>query len=398
MTELQAFPDVHTLAVHGGEDRPHAYHALVMPVVQTATYTFANTGALRAYVDKRDVRDKYGRYGNPTQRVVERKLAHLEGGGDALLFPSGMAAIAGVLWALLSAGDHLLLSDECYKQIRQFAQTVLTRFDVEVSTFKPSDLSSLERAMRPHTRLVFAETPSNPFLTVTDLERVLEITRPRGIPLVVDSTFATPVNQRPLSLGADFVVHSATKYLSGHNDLLAGVVVGSAAGLEPIRKLQAVQGNVADPHNAYLLGRGLKTLPLRVERQNESALKLAHFLEGQPHVARVYYPGLSSHPSHAVARRQMKGFGGVVSFELRGDDEATSRFVDALRWPSIASSFGGVDSLVEQTWLISYADSSAEQRAALGVEENLVRYSVGLEDPDDLIADLDQALGALGPV
>jgi len=200
-----------------------------------------------------------------------------------------------------------------------------------------------------------------------------------------------------LSLGADFVVHSATKYLSGHNDLLAGVVVGSAAGLEPIRKLQAVQGNVSDPHNAYLLGRGLKTLPLRVERQNESALKLAHFLEGQPYVARVYYPGLSSHPSHAVARRQMKGFGGVVSFELRGDGKATSRFVDALRWPSIASSFGGVDSLVEQTWLISYADTSVEQRAALGVGENLVRYSVGLEDPDDLIADLDQALGALGP-
>jgi len=163
-----------------------------MPVVQTATYTFANTGALRAYVDKRDVRDKYGRYGNPTQREVERKLAHLEGGEDALLFPSGMAAIAGVLWALLSAGDHLALSDECYKQIRQFAQTVLTRFGVEVSTFKPGDLSSLERAMRPHTRLVFAETPSNPFLTVTDLERVLEITRPRGTPLVVDSTFATP--------------------------------------------------------------------------------------------------------------------------------------------------------------------------------------------------------------
>jgi len=397
MAKIQALFDAkaHTVAVHGGEDRPHAYHALTAPIVQTATYTFSDTHALRAYVDKRQVRDKYGRYGNPTQRVVEQKLAQLEGGQDALLFPSGMAAVAGALWALLSAGDHVAVGAECYKQTRQFTETVLTRFGVEVSSFSPSDLASLEGALRPNTKLVFVETPSNPFLAVTDLEQLLDLTRPRGIRVVVDSTFATPINQRPLTFGADLVVHSATKYLSGHNDLLAGVVVGSAKGLEPIRKLQAIQGNTVDPHNAYLLGRGLKTLPLRIERQNRSALHVARFLEEHPNVLRVYYPGLSNHPSHAVAQRQMQGFGGVVSFDVKGDNESTARFIDALQVPLIASSFGGVDSLVEQTWLISYADLNTAARTSLGIGDNLVRYSVGIEDPDDLVADLDQALAVL---
>lgn len=385
-----------TQAVHAGETRPKPHDALATPIFQTATYTFENTAALRDYVDKRVIRNKYGRYGNPTQKAVEQKLACLEGGEDALLFPSGMAAVTTALWANLSVGDHAVFSSECYKQIRQFAQNVLTQFGVEVSEFDPKNLSTLETALQDNSKLVFAETPSNPFLTVTDLDRLLSLTRARNLKVLVDSTFATPINQKPLSWGVDLVIHSATKYLGGHNDLLAGAVIGSQAEVESIRKLQAMLGNIIDPHNAYLLLRGLKTLPLRIERQNQSALKIAQFLETQAQVKRVYYPGLKSHHSHAIAQQQMTGFGGVISFEVDADNEGTANFIDALKLPLIASSFGGVDSLVEQTWLISYADLSNEQRAALSIGDNLVRYSVGIEDPADLIADLNRALRTIG--
>lgn len=390
-------PQAHraTQAVHAGEAHPQAEDALTTPIFQTATYSFTDTAALRDYLAGQVVRDKYGRYGNPTQHAVERKLACLEGGEETVLFSSGMAAVTTGLLAYLSAGDQVVFSGECYKQIRQFARTVLPRAGVAVSFFDASDPSSLKKTLRDNTALVFVESPSNPFLTVVDLDQVACLTRARGIPLMVDSTFATPINQRPLAWGANLVVHSATKYLGGHNDLLAGAIIGSHQTVEPVRRLQAMLGNIIDPHNAYLLLRGLKTLALRIKWQNQSALEIARFLEGHPQVERVYYPGLVGHPSYEVARRQLDGYGGVISFELRGDNEATACFIDALKLPAIASSFGGVDSLVEQTWLMSYARLTPEERDRLGIRDNLVRLSVGIEDPQDLIADLDQALEKL---
>jgi len=391
-------PDPHTASVHAGEQRPKPYNALANPIFQTANYSFENTQALRDYVDGVVERDKYGRYGNPTQRTAERKLAELEGGEQALLFPSGMAATTIALLAYLKAGDHLILSRECYKQIREFAVTVLNRFGVEVSQFDPNNLFTLEAKIKYNTKLIFVETPSNPFLSITDIKRVVQVARPHDIAVFVDSTFATPINQKPLEYGVDLVIHSATKYLAGHNDLLAGVVIGSKDAVGKVKKLQAVQGSIIDPHNAYLLWRGLKTLALRVEKQNQSALEIAQFLEDHPSVKHVYYPGLKNHPTHQLAKEQMTGFGGVISFEVDADDELTGQLIDTLQIPLIASSLGGVDTLIEQSWLISYAGMSKAQREELGVGDNFVRLSVGIEDAQALIDDLAQGLSVLDKV
>ncbi|MFQ5795302.1 MAG: trans-sulfuration enzyme family protein [Candidatus Bipolaricaulia bacterium] len=381
-----------TVAVHGGEQRIKSENSLPVPVFQTATYAFQNTEELQRYMDGEIDREKYGRYGNPTQKAVERKVAALEGGEAALLLPTGMAAVTTTLIALLSAGDHAIFTDECYKQTREFAMNLLPRFGVEVSTVAMADYQAIETTVTENTRVIFSESPTNPFLNLLDFERLVAIGRRYGIWTVVDSTFATPYNQRPLDFGVDLVVHSATKYLGGHNDLMAGLVVGSNELIDQIRGTQAILGGAPDPHGAYLLIRGLKTLALRMERHNENTLRIARFLEGHPKVKRVYYPGLESHPHHRVARRQMRGFGGVVSFELADTGRDVDRFVDALQIPYIASSFGGVESLVEQTALMSYHRYTPEQRARMGISDALIRFSVGIEDPEDLIDDLCHAL------
>jgi len=254
------------------------------------------------------------------------------------------------------------------------------------------DFAALDAAIQPNTRLIVSESPTNPYLRVVDLPRLVEIARRHGVKTLIDSTFATPINQRPLDFGIDLVVHSATKYLSGHNDLLAGVVVGQAGLLDSLRQSLGVLGGVSDAHTASLLTRGIKTLALRVERQNENGQCVAEFLERHPRVARAWYPGLSSHPDHAVAHAQMLGFGGVVSFEVAGSLDDTSRFIDALRIPIIAASLGGVETLIEQPSLMSYYELSTDERLAVGIKDNLVRLSLGVEDAADLIADLDQAL------
>jgi cystathionine gamma-synthase len=396
-----------TLAIHAGETAPKPYGALTTPIVQTSTYTFADTAEVLTFMQRkaereaareagedRPLRDEYGRYGNPTQRAAAQKLAALEGGERALLFATGMSAITTTMLALLSAGDHAVVVRECYRRTRQFAQAFLPRWGIE-TTLVSID-APLVDALRPNTRLIFAETPTNPYLRVMDLARLAEIARLRGILTAVDSTFATPLNVRPLDLGIDLVVHSATKYLGGHNDLLAGVVVGPGRLLNPIEETRGVLGGVGSPHDAYLLLRGLKTLALRVERQNASALRIAQFLARHPAVDRVHYPGLPDHPDHDVARRQMArvggkpGFGGVVSFEVADGKAATSRFIDRLRVPYIGPTLGGVESIVQQQALFISLDP--EERRAAGISDSLVRYAVGLEDPDDLIADLDQAL------
>jgi cystathionine gamma-synthase len=381
-----------TTAVHAGEPRPKPAHALATPIVQTATYTFANTQELVDHFDGKIERVEYGRYGNPTQRIAEAKLAALEGADDCLLFSSGMAAMTTALFAILSRGTHVVVTDDSYRRTRQFLNQTLHRYGIEVSTVPAGDYDALEDAIRPTTRALVSESPTNPHNRIVDLARFADIGRRHRVKTVIDGTFATPYNQRPLEFGVDIVMHSATKYLGGHNDLLAGAVLGSRDLVDAVRSLQAITGAVVDPFAAYLLVRGLKTFALRVERQNANALAIAEFLARHPRVVAVHYAGLPSHPEHEIARKQMRGYGGVVSFEVDGDLAVGSRVVDAVRIPHIAISLGGVESLIEQPAIMSFYELTTEERLAIGIKDSLIRYSVGIEDAEDLIADLAQAL------
>jgi len=383
-----------TLSVHGGEDRTRAQHALTEPIVQTATYSFPDTRALTDYMEGKVTREEYGRYGNPTVRAAEQKLAALEGTDDAAAFGSGMAAMTTAILALTKAGSHVVLFSDCYRRTRQFVTKVLERFGVASTLVPPADLEALEKALRPETRLVISEAPTNPYQSVVDLRRLSKLCGARGIKTLIDATFATPVNMRAAEHGIDLIVHSGTKYLSGHNDVLAGFVAGPAGLISLLRELRDVTGAILDPHAAYLVLRGMKTLAVRVVQQNASALALAKALEVHPRVRRVWYPGLPSHPHHAVARELMTGFGGIVTFAVKGALDDVSRFVDACRIPRIAPSLGGVESLIEQPALMSYFELSTEQREAVGITDDLVRYAVGLEDTGELIADALAALEA----
>ncbi len=386
-----------TEVVHAGENRPYPHHALTLPIFDTATYTFENTADLRQFMEARmwgmaEGRVEYGRYGNPTVAAVEARVAALAGGQASVLMSSGMAAVTSTLLSLLYAGDHLVITDDSYRRTRQFCTMFLKRWQIECSVVPAGDLDQLEAAIRPDTKVIVSESPTNPYLRVMDLERLVAIAKRHKVKTLIDSTFATPINQRPLEFGVDLVVDSATKYLGGHNDLLAGAVVGSESLMAMIRQNQWVLGAVCDPHTAYLIQRGLKTLALRVHRQNTSAMKVAEFLESHAGVLRVWYPGLRSHPDYDIAREQMRGFGGVVSFELDGDLDTTSQFIDAVQIPLIASSLGGVETLIEQPALMSYFELSTDERLEIGIKDNLVRLSVGIESPEDLIADLAEAL------
>jgi cystathionine gamma-synthase len=385
-----------TRSVHAG--RPaNPYHSITEPLVQAATYTFESTQDLRSFMEYRlwgpvDGRIDYGRYGNPTVRSVELRLAALESAGDAVVFPTGMAAITTTLLTLLSSGDHVVMTADCYRRTRLYCQTYLKRFGISCSTVAMGDYQALESAIQPETRLLISESPTNPYLRILDLERFAGIARRNGVKSIVDSTFATPLNIRPLEWGVDLVVHSATKYLGGHNDLLAGVLAGSSDLIAQIREALGTFGAVVDPHNAFLLDRGLKTMGIRLERQNLSGLAISQFLEANPAIDKVWYPGLPSHPDHQIAGSQMRGFGGVISFTVRGDMDTTSRFIDALQIPKIATSLGGTETLVSQLAIMSYFDMEPDERHALGIFDNLVRLAVGIEDTGDLIADLEQAL------
>ncbi len=381
-----------TLAVHAGEPRPKPSHSLAMPIVQTATYTFANTQEIKDHFDGKIERVEYGRYGNPTQRVAEAKLAALEGAQDCLLFASGMGAMTTVLFAMLARGTHVVVTDDSYRRTRQFLNQTLSRYGIEVSTVPAGDYEALEDAIRPTTRALVSESPTNPYNRILDLERFAAIGRRHRVKTIIDATFATPYNQRPLEWGVDAVVHSATKYLGGHNDLLAGAVLGARDLVDGVRTLQGITGAVIDPFAAYLLVRGLKTFALRMERQNTNAQAVAEFLARHPRVAAVHYAGLPTHPEHDIARKQMRGFGGVVSFEVRGDLDTASRVVDACAIPHIAASLGGVESLIEQPAIMSFYELTTEERLEVGIKDNLIRYAIGIEDADDLIADLAQAL------
>ena len=382
-----------TLSVHGGEARQKPGDSITDPIFCASTYTFADTQSVINYIEEQQPREEYGRYGNPGERVAERKLAALEGGESAVLFSSGMAAIVGLLMAKLNSGDEVIFFDECYHRSREFCSKHLSRFGVTTRQVKACDYDAMEAAITPKTRLLVSESPTNPHLSIVDLDRFAEIGNHHGVETLIDATLATPYNLRPIAAGVDYVLHSVTKYLAGHNDLLAGVIIGSAEKLEPVRKLRGIMGAINSPHNMYLLQRGLKTFELRMQRHNANGQAVAEFLAAHPRVEKVYYPGLETHPQFDVARRTMRGFGGLVTFLVKDADwRATADIVDAVAIPRIAPSLGGVESLIEQPLVMSYYQCTPEERLRYGIPDNMIRLSCGIEDGADLIADLGQAL------
>ncbi|HUI92790.1 MAG TPA: PLP-dependent aspartate aminotransferase family protein [Chitinivibrionales bacterium] len=382
-----------TLAVHAGEIRYNEYGAITTPIVQSSTFIFKNTQEIRELAEGAKNRYEYGRYGHPTQYAAEGKLAALEGAEDAVLFSSGMSALTTAMFALLNAGDHVIVTDDAYKRTLDFCKTRLIKFDIDCSVVKMCDYDAIKRAIRKNTRLFLSESPTNPYLNIMDLERLMAIFSKRpDIFVISDSTFATPYNQRPLEFGVHLVIHSATKYLGGHNDLLAGVVLGKKSMTTPIREFLKVTGGVIDPHSSYLLIRGLKTFELRMKRHNENGQAIAEFLEAHPDIRRVYYPGLASHPHHDVAKRQMKGYGGVVTFEMKDDVKYVHKFLSALKIINIGPSLGGVESLITHPASISYYDYTRKERLAVGIKDGLIRLALGVENPEDLIEDIRNAI------
>ncbi len=382
-----------TLAVHAGEERQKMGDSITDPIVCAATYTFADTQSVIDYVEQDLPREEYGRYGNPGERVLERKLAALDAGEDAVLYATGMAAIVGLLMAKLNAGDEVVFFDECYHRSREFCVKHLSRFGVVTRQVKACDYDAMEAAINARTRLLISESPTNPHLSVVDLERFAAIGQRHGVETLIDATLATPYNVQPIQYGVDYVLHSATKYLGGHNDLLAGVIVGRHAAMEPVRKLRGIMGAINSPLNFYLLQRGLKTFGLRMQRHNQNGQAIAEFLAAHPRVEHVYYPGLPSHPQYDVARRTMRGYGGLITFLVKDADlRQTADIVDRVRWPRIGPSLGGVESLIEQPRVMSYHDVSLPDRQRFGISDNMIRLSCGIEDAADLIEDLRQAL------
>lgn len=384
-----------SIAVHAGErlGRGIVTDAITTPVVNTSAYFFKKTQELIDFKEKRHASYEYGRYGNPTTQVLEDKISELEGAESTLILASGMCASTVLLLALVPAGGHLVTTTDCYRKTRIFMETFLPKMGITVTVIDPADVKALESALEINkVSLFFTESPTNPFLRCVDIELVSELCHRKGALVCIDGTFATPLNQKALALGADLILHSATKFIGGHNDVLGGCISGSTKVVSEIRNLHHVLGGTLNPNAAYLIIRGMKTLHLRVQQQNSTALRMAKILEAHPKVRCVYYPGLPSHPEHDIAKKQMTGFGGVVSFEVDGDLFITSKFVDALKIPYIAPSFGGCESIVDQPAIMSYWDLSRSEREKYGIKDNLVRFSFGVEDFEDLKADILQAL------
>ena len=382
-----------TVSVHGGELHHKPMDSITDPVVLASTYTFEDTQSVIDFIEKKLPREEYGRYGNPNERIVERKLAALEGGEQAVIYSSGMAAIVGVFMAKLSAGDEVVFFDECYHRSREFCSKHLSRFGVKTHQVPACDYDAMEAAINENTKMLVSESPTNPHLSCVDLEKFASIGKRNNVETLIDATLATPYNVKPLDYEIDYVLHSATKYLAGHNDLLAGVIIGSAQQLEDVRYLRGIMGAVNSPHNMYLLQRGLKTFDIRMEQHNRNGMAIAEFLESHPKVEKVYYPGLDSHRDHALATHQMRGFGGLVTFLIKDADwRQTADVIDRIKIAKIAPSLGGVESLIEQPLVISYFECTPEERVKYGIPDNMIRMSCGIEDSNDLIADLKQAI------
>jgi cystathionine gamma-lyase len=376
-----------TLAIHAGQSPDPTTGAVMTPVYLTSTYAQAGPGEHKGF--------EYSRTRNPTRDALEGCLAALEGARHGLAFASGLAATDAILH-LLDAGDHLVCCDDVYGGTFRLVDKVFRRHGVEASWVDLTDPANLERAMRPRTRLVWIESPTNPLLKLVDLDAVAALARARGARTVVDNTFATPFFQRPLQHGIDLVCHSTTKYLNGHSDVVGGAVLTSDGELhQRLAFLQNAVGAVPSPMDSFLVLRGLKTLHLRMERHADNAMRLARFLEGHPQVERVAYPGLPSHPQHALARRQMTGFGGMLAFVIRGGLPAARAFLGAVRVFTCAESLGGVESLVEHPAIMTHASVPPETRERLGITDGFIRVSCGIEHADDLVEDLERGFAAV---
>ena len=376
-----------TRAVHGDPEARPDWAPVVTPLYQSATFTNP-IGSTQEVL--------YARYGNnPNQIAIAKRLALLEGAEAALFVASGMGAVALAHLAVLRPGDHLLSSEWIYGGVQRLFAQEFGRLGIDVSFVNPLEQRTWKRALKKTTRAIFVETPTNPLLRVLDVEPIATLCKTEGLALLVDSTFATPLNFRPLEHGADVVIHSATKYLNGHSDVLAGAVAGTESVVEEVRKLMQVWGQAVDPMAAWLIERGMKTLAVRVERQNQTALQVAEWCAQQSQFAAVHYPGLASHPDHEVARRILNGFGGMLGVELKGGARAAERFLRALTIAAHAPSLGGVETLVSEPRLTSHAALSPDERARAGIPDGFLRFSIGLEDADDIIADFAQALAQL---
>jgi len=383
-----------TRAIHAGEPREKYADSLMTPIVQTATFTFKDSKAIEDYTKKGKEHFEYGRYGNPTAKIAERRLANLEGAEDCVVFTSGMSAITTTILSLVQSGDHIVITDDSYKKTLEFCKSYLKQFAIECTIVPFGDYDILDKAVKKNTRFIFSESPTNPYLNIFDLFKLKKIADKHRVLTLIDSTFSTPLNQRPLEFGIDIVLHSLTKYLAGHNDILAGAVLGNKKLIDEVRNLHKSMGGLIDPHCCYLLLRGLKTFPLRVRKQNESALKVARYLENHPGIKTVYYPFLESHPHYRVAKEQMAGGGGVVTFEIKGSLSSSKRFLDALKLCYIGPSLGGVETLITHPALVTYYDCTRKQRYELGITDTLFRLAVGIEDVEDIIDDLERALKA----
>ena len=379
--------------IHAGAPARTDAAPLTPPIYETSTFVFDNAAEVVAYNEGRSAKYLYSRYGNPTLSSVERQLAALDQAEASLVFSSGMGAITTILMAHARAGDEIVCSAAIYGGTLHLLNDVLVKFGVRPRFVSLAELAEPEHVISAATRIVWFESPINPTLRCVDIRRIADACRARRILSVIDNTFASPLNQQPLSLGIDLSMQSATKYLNGHSDVTGGVVTGSAALVGPIERARRLLGTVMDPYPAYALGRGLKTLPLRIAQHNANALAVAQYLAADKRVSCVYYPGLASHPDHEIARSQMTGFGGMVCFDLEGDYVRAERLYDRLRVIKRAASLGGIESLISMPVLTSQWGHSDDQLRAAGVTKGMLRLSVGLEDASDLIADLDQALG-----
>jgi cystathionine gamma-synthase len=382
-----------TAAVHGAADLEKKNGPVTTPIYQTSTFAVTDNDEQQRVTST----DRYyTRWGNPTNTVAEETLAAIEGVEGARTFASGMGAITSTILALLKTGDHIVAQRDIYGGVTKFLSEWLPKMGIETTFVDTTDYDQHGRSIRPNTRLLYLESPTNPALRVVDMKKAAALAKQHGLISMIDSTFGTPVNQHPAEYGIDLVMHSGTKYLSGHADLTCGVVCGRHELMQQLWETRTTLGNCMDPHAAWLLIRGLKTLAVRVSRQNENAQRVAEFLEQHAKVRRVHYPFLKSHPQHSIAREQMSGGGGMVTFEVEGTGEDARRVSEAMRLFTLATSLGGVESLASIPVLTSHAMISAEQREKMGVTDQMVRLSVGIESADDLIADLERALEAVG--
>ncbi len=384
-----------TKAVHAGERRDPPIGPVSTPIYETSVFVFSSTQELIDVVSQRKEGYLYTRFDNPTVTAVEKKMSELEGVKASAAFSSGMAAIASTLFTLVSSGDHIVTTQDIYGGTISLFTEMSTRFGVDVSWVEATDVDAFADAVCSRTKAIYVETPTNPTLKLVDLAQLSKLGEEKGIPVIVDSTFATPHNMRPALFGVDVIVHSATKYLGGHNDVTAGVVCGKTDFIQKLKGTRKMLGGTLDPMAAWLLLRGLKTLDVRMQRHNANTMKVAQWLEKHSKVNRVYYPGLESHPQNGLANDQMWGFGGVVSFEVDGDYDTTRRFVENLKLCLMAPSLGGTETLVTQPVTSSHYFMKVEERVKAGITDQLVRLSIGIEYVEDIIADLDQAFKAI---